>query len=125
MSIEGARMTTTTAEKNAPEPHPSGDYASQPVIPSEEPGLTRGSWIGMVVVAAIVAGVVIFGVLARQGSEHSLAKETAASAIPSVNVVYPQPSTPPPEIALPGNTQAFMDTPIYSRTNGSPRNRDL
>jgi RND family efflux transporter MFP subunit len=72
----------------------------------------------MIVVAAIVAGVVIFGVMTRRGSEHSLAKETAASAIPSVNVVYPTPSTLSPEIALPGNTQAFMDTPIYSRTNG-------
>src|SRR3982075_1049645 len=122
MSIEGARMTTSTAEKNATETHPSGEYTSQPVIPSEEPRLTRGSWIVMVVVAAIVAGVVVFGVLARRGSEHSLAKETAASAIPSVNIVYPTPSTLSPEIALPGNTQAFMDTPIYSRTNGYLRN---
>ncbi len=52
------------------------------------------------------------------GSEHALEKETAVSAIPSVNVVYPTPSTLSSEIALPGNTQAFMDTPIYSRTNG-------
>jgi RND family efflux transporter MFP subunit len=72
----------------------------------------------MVVVAAIIAGVVIFGVLSRRGSESSLAKETVASAIPSVNVIYPTPSTLSSEIALPGNTQAFMDTPIYSRTNG-------
>jgi RND family efflux transporter MFP subunit len=35
-----------------------------------------------------------------------------------VNVVYPTPSTLSSEIALPGNTQAYMDTPIYSRTNG-------
>ena len=48
----------------------------------------------MAVVAAIVAGVVIFGVLARRGSASTLLeKETAASAIPSVNVVYPTPST--------------------------------
>ena len=109
---------TSTAEKSPTETHPSGEHTSEPVIPSEEPRLTQGSWIGMVVVAAIVAGVVIFGVMERRGSEHSLAKETAASAIPSVNVVYPTPSTLSPEIALPGNTQAFMDTPIYSRTNG-------
>ncbi len=100
----------------------SGAYPSEPEIPSEEPRLTRGSWIGMVVVAAIVAGVVIFGLMARRGTERSLAKETAASAIPSVNVVYPAPSTLSSEIALPGNTQAFMDTPIYSRTNGYLKN---
>jgi len=109
---------TSTAEKNPTETHPSAEYPSEPVIPSEEPRLTRGSWIGMLVVVAIVAGVVIFGVMARRGSEHSLATENAASAIPSVNVVYPTPSRLSPEIALPGNTQAYMDTPIYSRTNG-------
>ena len=109
---------TSTAEKSATETHPSAEYPSAPLIPSEEPRLTQSTWIGMVVVAAIVAGVVIFGVMARRGSEHSLAKETAASAIPSVNVVYPTPSNLSSEIALPGNTQAYMDTPIYSRTNG-------
>jgi RND family efflux transporter MFP subunit len=109
---------TSTAEKNATETHPSAEYPSEPLIASEEPRLTKGTWIGMVVVAAIIAGVVIFGVMARRGSDHSLVKETAASAIPSVNVVYPTPSNLSSEIALPGNTQAYMDTPIYSRTNG-------
>ena len=37
---------------------------------------------------------------------------------PTVNVIYPTPSTLSSEIALPGNAQAFTDTPIYSRTNG-------
>jgi RND family efflux transporter MFP subunit len=117
MSIEGARMTSTT-EPNPTETHPSGQYPPEPEITREEPKLTRGSWIGMVVVAAIIAAVVIFGVMARRGTERTLEKETAASAIPSVNVVYPTPSTLSSEIALPGNTQAFTDTPIYSRTNG-------
>ena len=117
MSIEGARVAST-AEKNPTETHPSSEFPSEPLITQEEPRLTWGTWIGMIVVGAIVAGVVVFGVMARRGSEHSLAKETAASAIPSVNVVYPTPSSLSSEIALPGNTQAFMDTPIYSRTNG-------
>ena len=70
-------MTTSTAEKNPTETPPSGEYPAQPLITQEEPRLTQGTWIGMIVVAAIVAGVVIFGVMARRGSEHSLAKETA------------------------------------------------
>jgi RND family efflux transporter MFP subunit len=109
---------TSTTEPNATETHPSGQYPPEPEITAEEPKLTRGSWIGMAVVAAIIAAVVIFGVMARRGTERTLEKETAASAIPSVNVVYPTPSTLSSEIALPGNTQAFTDTPIYSRTNG-------
>jgi RND family efflux transporter MFP subunit len=117
MTIEGARMTSAT-ETKATETHPSGEHTPEPEIMAEEPRLTRGTWIGMVVVAAIVAAVVIFGVMARRGSERTLEKETAASAIPSVSVIYPTPSTLSSEISLPGNTQAYTDTPIYSRTNG-------
>jgi RND family efflux transporter MFP subunit len=117
MSIQGAGMTSAT-EANTTETHPSGEYTPEPLIPDEEPRLTAGSWIGMAVVAVIVAAGVFFGISVRHRSERTLEKETAASAIPSVNVVYPIPSTLSSEIALPGNTQAFMDTPIYSRTNG-------
>ena len=109
---------TSATEPKPTEDHLSGEHTPEAGIAAEEPKLTRGTWIGMAVVVLIVAAVVIFGVMARRGSEHILEKETAASAIPSVNVVYPAPSTLSSEIALPGNTQAFTDTPIYSRTNG-------
>ena len=109
---------TRATEMNATETHPSGEYPPVPDVIEEEPRLTRGTWIGMAVVAVIVAAVVIFGIMIRRGAERTLEKETTASAIPSVNVVYPTPSTLSSEIALPGNTQAYMDTPIYSRTNG-------
>jgi len=109
---------TGTTEINSTQTHPSGEYPLVPEITKEEPKLTRGSWIGMAVVAVIVAAVVVFGILARRGSQRTLEKETTASAIPSVNVIYPTSSTLSSEIALPGNTQAYMDTPIYSRTNG-------
>jgi len=39
-------------------------------------------------------------------------------AIPTVNVISPKIGAPAEEITLPGNTQAFTDTPIYARTNG-------
>jgi RND family efflux transporter MFP subunit len=109
---------TSTTEMSTTETPPSGEYTPEPETTEAEPKLTRGTWIGMFVVAAIVAAVVIFGLMARRGSERTLEKENAAAAIPSVNVVYPTPSTLSSEIALPGNTQAYMDTPIYSRTNG-------
>ncbi len=109
---------TSVTETKAAEARPSGEYQPGAVTQAAEPKLSRGSWIGMVVVAAIVAGVVIFGISARHGSERTLEKETAASAIPSVNVIYPSASSLSSEIALPGNTQAFIDAPIYSRTSG-------
>src|ERR1700678_1475196 len=116
MSIEEARMTTATETKETGPP--SGTYKPKSDPMADEPKLTRASWIGMVIVALIVAGVVVFGVKARHGSEQTLEKETAVAAIPSVNVVYPTPSSLSAEIALPGNTQAFTDAPIYSRTSG-------
>ncbi len=109
---------TSATETDITGTYPAGEYPPAPETVAEEPKLTRGTWIGVAVVAAIVAAVVIFGLTARRGSERILEKETAASAIASVNVVYPTPSTLSSEIALPGNTQAYMDTPIYSRTNG-------
>ena len=118
MRTEEKGMTSaaeTTNEKMAT----VGQYPVEPVQPlPERRGLTKGTWIGMAVVAAIVAVVVVFGLTARRRSEDTLAKDTAVAAIPSVNVVYPKPSSLSSEIALPGNTQAFLDTPIYSRTSG-------
>jgi RND family efflux transporter MFP subunit len=108
----------SAAETNTVETHPSGEFSPEPEIAAEEPRLTRGSWIGMAVVAAIVAAIVVFGILARRTTERSLEKETAIASVPSVNVVYPALSSLSSEIALPGNTQAYTDTPIYSRTNG-------
>jgi RND family efflux transporter MFP subunit len=119
MSIEGTRATST-ADTNATGTHPPSEYST--TQEPEEPKLTRGTWIGMIVVAIIIAAVVIFGLMARRGSERTLQKDTAASAIPSVNVVYPAPSTLSSEIALPGSTQAFIDAPIYSRTSGYLKN---
>ena len=108
-------VTDSTTERAAA----SGQFPVEPVPPPPaRPGLTKGTWIGMAVVAILVAIVVVFGISVRHRSENTLEKETAVAAIPSVNVVYPAPSNLSSEIALPGNTQAFVDTPIYSRTSG-------
>ena len=114
-------MTSATETKEAGA-HPPSEHPPEQEITAEEPRLTRGTWIGMAVVALIVATVVVFGVTARRGAERTLEKETAVASIPSVNVVYPTPSTLSSELALPGNTQAFTDTPIYSRTSGYLKN---
>jgi RND family efflux transporter MFP subunit len=114
-------MTSATETKEAGT-HPPREHPPEQEITAEAPRLTRATWIGMAVVALIVATVVVFGVTARRGAERTLEKETAVASIPSVNVVYPTPSTLSSELALPGNTQAFTDTPIYSRTSGYLKN---
>jgi RND family efflux transporter MFP subunit len=77
-------------------------------------------WIALVlfVFAVLIALGILGGIHSRieaQTTLHEIAKE---SAVPFVEIVRPKASTTAQEIALPGNTQAFNDTPIYARTSG-------
>jgi RND family efflux transporter MFP subunit len=58
------------------------------------------------------------GVHSRLKAETRLRESAQASAIPYVDVVFPKASADADEIALPGSTSAFNDTPIYARTSG-------
>jgi RND family efflux transporter MFP subunit len=67
----------------------------------------------------LVLGIVIYsGIHERAQAESSLGISTERAAVPIVNVVEPSSAGLSQEIVLPGNTQAFNDTPIYARTNG-------
>src|SRR5579863_2939368 len=77
----------------------------------------RGWWLGLL--ALIVVGVVVvFTILPRIEARNTLDKETKEMAIPSVAVVHPQRTAPAQEVVLPANVQAYIDSPIYARTNG-------
>jgi RND family efflux transporter MFP subunit len=70
-------------------------------------------------VAAIVLAVLAFVTFrARSRDRAVLETETKENAIPSVTVVRPKRTAAQVEIELPGNVQAFEDSPIYSRVNG-------
>jgi RND family efflux transporter MFP subunit len=67
----------------------------------------------------LVLGFVIYsGIHERAQAESSLGASTERAAVPTVNVVEPSSAGLSQEIVLPGNTQAFNDTPIYARTSG-------
>lgn len=70
------------------------------------------------VVLVIVAIVVASGIIPRMRVQRALQKETRLSAEPEIAVTKPQLSAPSEELVLPGNIQAFIDAPIYARTNG-------
>ena len=70
------------------------------------------------VVLLIVAAVVIGGIVPRLRAKAALKSETYDLAVPTVNVATPKQGAPQSEIVLPGNMQAFTDSPIYARTNG-------
>src|SRR5271168_1268827 len=120
MKIEGEPMTSgTKVETRTDEDKTtaSGEF-SEGETEVREPRLTKGTWIGLAVIAVIVALVVIFGIAARHKSESTLETDTKAASIPSVNVIHPVSSVLSSGLALPGNTQAYVDTPIYARTSG-------
>ena len=107
---------------------PSADYApsEHPIPPHPDPAralpspqrLPTGVRIAVIVIAGIVLAGIIYRVIGGVADEHHLATQTKLDAIPTLDVVSPVVSGATSEIALPGNTQAFDDTPIYARTSG-------
>jgi multidrug efflux system membrane fusion protein len=72
--------------------------------------------VGIALLILLVAGLVTF--LSRKSETNALAKETDADAIPTVAVVQPKAVTGDNELVLPGNLQAYIESPIFARTNG-------
>jgi RND family efflux transporter MFP subunit len=72
--------------------------------------------VGAVLLVLLTAGAVTF--LTRKGETDALAKETDAAAIPTVAVVQPATEQGDDQLVLPGNLQAFIESPIFARTNG-------
>jgi hypothetical protein len=86
-------------------------------LPPERPRSGNAVWIAIVVIL-VIAAVVIAGVIPREKAKAALVTETRDLAIPTVAVIRPKMGAPQTEIVLPGNIQAFIDSPIYARTNG-------
>ena len=85
---------------------------------ANQPGKPARRWWIAVLAFVIVAAVVISGILPRINARAALEKETAEMAIPTVSVITPKRGAPTQEVVLPANVQAYIDSPIYARTNG-------
>ena len=114
----------TSSEENvmtSPEPE---TIEAQPTQRSPDgfpsrPGAQRRTTI--IVAAAVLAALALLiysGIHSRSVAEARLTQRTQEAAIPTVAVVFPKEGAPTQEIILPGNTQAFSDSPIYARTSG-------
>src|SRR5580692_6299787 len=97
-----------------------GNHGSEPkhAHASSRKG-SRGRTVAMVLIGLIVVGLLVAsGIVPRLRSRKALAAETNELAAPTVTVVQAKRGAPTQEILLPGNIQAFVDAPIYARTNG-------
>jgi RND family efflux transporter MFP subunit len=70
--------------------------------------------LGVVIVAVIVW----LGIASRAQASSTLNTETSDLAIPAVAVTTPKVTAGAQEIGLPGNMQAFIDTPVWARSSG-------
>jgi RND family efflux transporter MFP subunit len=69
----------------------------------------------LLVVALILA---VWGEVSRVLARSALTKESADAAVTTVITVKAQSSSAGEELVLPGTVQAFIEAPIYARTNG-------
>ena len=102
---------------------PTTEYSGTAVValhaaPEQRRRLPPGIWIAIVCAALLLLAAIAYGILSRAAAEHHLVQTTNASAVQTVNVTHPTVRGTTSEIALPGNTQAYNDTPIYARTSG-------
>jgi RND family efflux transporter MFP subunit len=100
----------TEQEKKTPQ-----EESYRPAARMEKP--SHGVLI-VIIAVIIVAAIVVAGVVPRLKAKAALRIETDSLAVPAVDVIQPKKGSTAQEIVLPGNIQAFIDAPIYARTNG-------
>ena len=102
--------------------HPQDPIHSQVHSAIPPAKAARPAWGVLIVVlivgAAALAYAIFTGITSRVKASESLDQSTRSNAIPTVIAVHPKASAGAEEIAVPGNMQAFIDTPIWARDSG-------
>lgn len=89
------------------------EWQTTPNLPKKHRGYLVA---GILAILFLVAAVV--GIASRFSEHKALAKETEELAVPSVSVIHPKSEPPQDELVLPSTLQAYIESPIYARTNG-------
>jgi RND family efflux transporter MFP subunit len=94
----------------------------EPIQQSQAPQTGRTSsaarWVVFFLALVIVALAVGGGIWQRTRAQEALVKATEGAATTTVDVIHPILDASGNDLVLPGNAQAFSDTPIYARTSG-------
>jgi RND family efflux transporter MFP subunit len=94
------------------------EHGAPPIVLDPNRRLGRGPIVGLVVLAFLLGLAILFGIHARVHAEEELTTETQQDAVMTVSVTTASRGADALEITLPADTQAFIDTPIYARTDG-------
>jgi RND family efflux transporter MFP subunit len=95
-----------------------GTQTAPPIVLDPTAKLGRAPIIGVVIAALLLGIFIAIGIHSRVHAEEKLSSNVQQSLALSVAVITPSRGAGPLEITLPANTQAYIDTPIYARTNG-------
>jgi multidrug efflux system membrane fusion protein len=107
---------TTEPNETQPEhPHVHPEIERPPDLAPAPTGRAK-LLVAVALLVLLIAGAITF--LNRRSETNALAKETEAVSIPTVAVVQPQTEPGNDELVLPGNLQAYIESPIFARTNG-------
>jgi RND family efflux transporter MFP subunit len=75
-------------------------------------------FITLIGVAMILVAAGALTLVRRQAEQRTLAQETEKLTVPTVAVIHPTLEAAQEDLVLPGTLQAFVQSPIYARTNG-------
>jgi RND family efflux transporter MFP subunit len=104
-------MTTTETR-----PHYDQEYGTHSQYQEPE----KKSHLFLILVLIVLVLLVVGGVtlLARRTQFKTLADTTEKMAVPNVQVIHPTVAPGQEDLVLPSTTQAYIESPIYARTNG-------
>ena len=72
----------------------------------------------LAITVVVVGAAIIWGIDARLKTAAAVKQETQDLAMPTVAVAHPKMGDLQNEVVLPGNIQAFIDSPIFARASG-------
>jgi len=70
----------------------------------------------LIVVVLVIVGAIVM--LERRSQFQALAEDTQKLAVPTVAVIHPTSEGQAEDLVLPSTLQAYVESPIYARTNG-------
>jgi len=102
--VEQLKMTDVST-------HPGND-------PGAPPAKKSYLFLILFLIVIVLVAVGAFQMFQRRAEYKALADNTEALAVPTVAVIHPAAQTGDENLVLPGTLMAYIESPIYARTNG-------
>jgi RND family efflux transporter MFP subunit len=95
------------------------DSGHQESLPEGSKRQSRGKMILLWLIPFVVfAALGVYSLAVRRSSSRVLAEQTARAAVPTVAIIHATPITTDDGLVLPGTLEAYVESPIYARTDG-------